>query len=93
MEDIFGPHFDSHLTGQVLGVEGEQQRNCCKGWKGSFSSSSEQIFGEETRQGTHGTIVRFMRWRGEWPSSTFSANLCIQVVMAKRNSFSLLSDQ
>lgn len=35
-EDMFGPDFRSRMPGQVLEVEGEYQRNYCKGWKGSI---------------------------------------------------------
>jgi hypothetical protein len=35
-EDMFGPDFRSRMIGQVLEVEGEYQRNYCKGWKGSI---------------------------------------------------------
>jgi hypothetical protein len=35
-KDIFGPDFRSRMVGQVLEVEGEYQRNYCKGWKGSI---------------------------------------------------------
>jgi hypothetical protein len=35
-EDMFGPDFRSRMIGQVLEVEGEFQRNYCKGWKGSI---------------------------------------------------------
>jgi hypothetical protein len=34
--DMFGPDFRSRMIGQVLEVEGEYQRNYCKGWKGSI---------------------------------------------------------
>jgi hypothetical protein len=35
-EDMFGPDFRSRMIGQVLEVQGEYQRNYCKGWKGSI---------------------------------------------------------
>jgi hypothetical protein len=35
-EDMFGPDFRSRMIGQILEVEGEYQRNYCKGWKGSI---------------------------------------------------------
>jgi hypothetical protein len=34
--DMFGPDFRSRMIGQVLEVQGEYQRNYCKGWKGSI---------------------------------------------------------
>jgi hypothetical protein len=38
-EDMFGPDFRSRMIGQVLEVQGEYQRNYCKGWKGSIRIS------------------------------------------------------
>jgi len=38
-EDMFGPDFRSRMIGQVFEVEGEYQRNYCKGWKGSIRVS------------------------------------------------------
>jgi hypothetical protein len=38
-EDMFGPDFRSRMIGQVLEVQGEYQRNYCKGWKGSIRVS------------------------------------------------------
>jgi hypothetical protein len=35
-KDMFGPDFRLRMIGQVLEVEGEYQRNYCKGWKGSI---------------------------------------------------------
>ena len=35
-QDMFGPDFRSRMIGQVLEVQGEFQRNYCKGWKASI---------------------------------------------------------
>jgi hypothetical protein len=38
-EDAFGPDFRTRMIGQVVELEGEFQRNYCKGWKGSVRIS------------------------------------------------------
>lgn len=40
-EDMFGPEFRSRMIGQTLEVEGEYQRDQCKGWKGSIRITLE----------------------------------------------------
>jgi hypothetical protein len=37
--DMFGPDFRSRMIGKVLEVQGEFQRNYCKGWKGSIRAT------------------------------------------------------
>jgi hypothetical protein len=51
-EDMFGPNFRSRMIGQVLEVQGEYQRNYCKGWKGSIRvTTARQVHSAGSKNG------------------------------------------